>query len=99
MLLGQVLTKQGVSMPDQKFIVYPNPSSSIIAIKPANENAVREANKAIVRDVNGKAVATLSTFNRTANIPLSGITNGTYFVTIYDQRDNPVQVEKIILSK
>lgn len=99
MLLGQVLNKQGISMPDQKFIVYPNPSSSAISIKPSNENAIRESNKAIVRDVNGKTVAMLSTFNRTANIPLSAITNGTYFVTIYDTRDNPVQVEKVILSR
>lgn len=99
MLLGQVLNKQGISMPGQQFIVYPNPSSSTIAIKTANESGVSGFNKAIVRDLNGKTITTIPTFQKTINVPLPGITNGTYFVTIYDSKDNPVQVEKVILSR
>ncbi len=62
------------------FAVYPNPASSVLNINSTNNTTI---NQIQITDLNGRIIKTINTKDFAAQISISELTNGVYFLKVY----------------
>ncbi len=83
------------SITNNNFNIYPNPTSNEITIQTSSTKKLM----AQLFDINGKMVLGNVTFINSTTINLSEQHEGMYFLIIYDENNNKVKVQKIVVIK